>query len=255
MLCGNHGWTKARPPGVQSASRQAARIRLFSAGRLRAQEVRMTSQASSSSQPPPPPSNAQSLDPNTVSGRPSERLLISSGSYPIGSRRRRAALATSRNVPFEQLPYQCFQEARKVLSTDRNEKLERIRVQRERIERLRVQELPSTGNEEHDRRVMMMREHRLESMRKYLQELKILADINDPLVKKRFEDGKGKITSLRRWHDFVRLLETETVLILRRHEPTYLPTPRRPQMALAKTSYPDAAPHADECRPRLASGH
>ena len=28
-------------------------------------------------------------------------------------------------------------------------------------------------------------------MRKYLEYLKIQADINDPLIKKRFEDGEG----------------------------------------------------------------
>lgn len=32
---------------------------------------------------------------------------------------------------------------------------------------------------------------KLIAMQKYLEELKILADINDPVVKKRFEDGMG----------------------------------------------------------------
>lgn len=33
---------------------------------------------------------------------------------------------------------------------------------------------------------------RLVRMQKYLEELKILADINDPVIKKRFEDGEGQ---------------------------------------------------------------
>ena len=35
------------------------------------------------------------------------------------------------------------------------------------------------------------REHRVRSMRGRIEDLKVLADINDPLVKKRFEDGLG----------------------------------------------------------------
>ena len=32
---------------------------------------------------------------------------------------------------------------------------------------------------------------RLLSMERYLHDLKVLADINDPVIKKRFEDGQG----------------------------------------------------------------
>jgi len=35
------------------------------------------------------------------------------------------------------------------------------------------------------------KQKRLASLRKYVEQLKILADINDPEVKRRFEDGKG----------------------------------------------------------------
>jgi large subunit ribosomal protein L35 len=35
------------------------------------------------------------------------------------------------------------------------------------------------------------KQRRLSSMRRELERLKILADINDPMVKKRFEDGDG----------------------------------------------------------------
>ena len=34
---------------------------------------------------------------------------------------------------------------------------------------------------------------RLDSMSRHLEKLKILADINDPLIKKRFEDGEGML--------------------------------------------------------------
>jgi len=109
-----------------------------------------------------------------------------SGIKPIGSRRRRAALQGSTNIPFEQLPYQCFQEARKILQADREEKLQQIEVERARIARLQAQDPAVSGGETEKHR-------RLRSMRKYLEELKILADINDPVIKKRFEDGEGMI--------------------------------------------------------------
>lgn len=108
-----------------------------------------------------------------------------SGIIPIGSRRRRAALRTSENIPFEQLPYQCFQEAIKILKTDREEKLKLIQAERLRIANLAMQD-PATikGGER-------QKQTRLDSMRRYLEYLKIQADINDPLIKKRFEDGEG----------------------------------------------------------------
>ncbi len=55
---------------------------------------------------------------------------------------------------------------------------------RARIDRLLNQDPSISGGEE-------AKQRRLLSMRTALEELKILADINDPLVKKRFEDGKG----------------------------------------------------------------
>lgn len=101
---------------------------------------------------------------------------------PIGSRRRRAALQNSNNIPFEQLPYQCFQEARKILQADREEKLKQITIERWRIEKAQA-----AFNANPDAKL----KGRLLSMQKYLEELKILADINDPMIKKRFEDGEG----------------------------------------------------------------
>ena len=106
-----------------------------------------------------------------------------------GSRRSRAVLSQGPNIPFEQLPYQCFQEARKFLQADRQEKIEQIRVMRGRITRLLEQDPAISGGQE-------ARNLRLLSSRTFLENLKILADINDPAVKKRFEDGNGTSTSV-----------------------------------------------------------
>lgn len=125
------------------------------------------------------------FDPATVTTLKGERQLAKAGINPIGSRRRRAAMKSSDNIPFEQLPYQCFQEARKVLQADREEKLKLIAKERLRISNLvgtDVSQIP--GGER-------QRETRLDSMRRHLEYLKIQADINDPLIKKRFEDGEG----------------------------------------------------------------
>ena len=103
---------------------------------------------------------------------------------PIGSRRRRLAIQSSDGVPFEQMPYQCFQEARKVLAIDREEKLAQIKKMRERI--AKWQSIPA----EHQGGDFSKRT-KLREMQKHLEHLKILADINDPVVKMRFEDGKG----------------------------------------------------------------
>jgi len=106
-------------------------------------------------------------------------------SHTMGSRRRRAALATSGDVPFEQMPYQCFQEARKVLDEDRQEKIAQIIAETEKIKRLEAADASTMrGGDPY-------KQKRLVSMRKHVEELKILADINDPLVKRRFEDGMG----------------------------------------------------------------
>lgn len=124
------------------------------------------------------------LAPALVSTQRDENWPLRSGLPPIGSRRRRAALRDSPNLPFEQLPYQCFQEARKVLAADREEKLKQIELQRARIARLLQQDATVSGGE-------FEKQRRLTSMRKHLEELKILADINDPAIRKRFQDGEG----------------------------------------------------------------
>lgn len=126
------------------------------------------------------------LDPNTTTAHWAERKLVRMGTPPIGSRRRRAAIRSSQNLPFDQLPYQCFQEARKVLQEDRQEKI--AAIQKEAVKIKRLEETPVEQVVGGERRKNM----RLASLRAQLQKYKILADINDPVVKRRFEDGLGK---------------------------------------------------------------
>lgn len=132
------------------------------------------------------------LDPQMVENKKQERrLLRREHVQPVGSRRRRAALRRSAiqkatEIPFEQLPYQCFQEARKFLLEDRQEKIKKIETQQLRIKNLMDQDPSVSGGP-------AAKEHRLRSMRKHLNELIILADINDPVVKRKFEDGQGRL--------------------------------------------------------------
>ncbi|KAI1496753.1 hypothetical protein F5X99DRAFT_399347 [Biscogniauxia marginata] len=125
------------------------------------------------------------LDRETTTAHWAERKLLRMGTPPVGSRRRRAALRTSQNLPFEQLPYQCFQEARRLLQEDRAEKLRAIAKELAKVRRL--EDTPADQLPGGERR----KNRRLESLRKYVEELKILADINDPVVKRKFEDGFG----------------------------------------------------------------
>ena len=137
----------------------------------------------------PPPSFYRNPDSLTVLVPRLERRLRKAGTPPIGSRRRRAALIDTPKVTFEQLPFQCFQEARKVLQEDRAEKLKKIEVERARIARLRDADPALSGGEQR-------KQLRLKSMQTTLERLKILADINDPMIKKRFEDKMGALAYL-----------------------------------------------------------
>ena len=87
------------------------------------------------------------------------------------------------------MPYQCFQEARKVLAADREEKLAQIELMRKRI---------STWQSIHEEKIggFARKKGRLVAMQKHLEHLKILADVNDPVIKKRFEDGQGSLLSI-----------------------------------------------------------
>lgn len=112
---------------------------------------------------------------------------MKTGVYPIGSRRRRLAIRSGDNLPFEQLPYQAFQEARKILAADREKKVAEIKVLSERLSKLRATDVSEfkAGQQSKDAKV--------NGLRKEVERLKILADINDPVVKKRFEDGLGQL--------------------------------------------------------------
>lgn len=159
----------------------------------RAQEDITTLESAVSNQPPLPPlpfpfaaTSKGTVNREKLSTPRKERLLAREARLrPIGSRRRRAALATSREIPFSQLPYQCFQEARKVLIEDRAGKVAEIEDLRAKINKWNAAEVPPERE--------AMREKRIGSWNQRIEQLKILADINDPLVKKNFEDGFGKV--------------------------------------------------------------
>lgn len=73
-----------------------------------------------------------------------------------------------------------------MLQEDRQEKLEALAKELAKIKRL--EETPADQVPGGQRK----KDIRLKSMKKYVEELKILIDINDPLVKRRFEDGLGE---------------------------------------------------------------
>ncbi|KAL2800520.1 phosphatidylethanolamine-binding protein [Aspergillus keveii] len=149
-------------------------------------------------------------DPALVSSPRLERRLMRQGILPVGSRRRRAALQNSDNLPFEQLPYQCFQEARKVLLADREEKMNDITATSEKISRIRAlpeEELAKQSNVA-----------RLKALELHLENLKVQADINDPLVKKKFEDGQGDMSKPiyrfladRQWREYRRKILVQRI--------------------------------------------
>lgn len=173
--------------------------RMLSSSAAAREEVQTQPAAASTPSPPPPQSASAAaaevpeymqkwgtLDPETVENKKQERRLIRrEGLQPVGSRRRRAALRLSairktEEVPFEQLPYQCFQEARKFLQEDRLEKLKDIKTQQQRIQAVAA----SNASEQAKR-------DRTAHMKLHLNDLIIAADINDPMVKRKFEDGQG----------------------------------------------------------------
>lgn len=159
------------------AYNQHGSLRTFSTSMVSSEEVVTESTVK--------PSFRRNPDPQLVSSRRLERKLVRANNPPIGSRRRRIALQDTSGIPFEQLPYQCFQEARKILIADREEKLKQIETDRARILRLRQSDPALSGGE-------ARKQQRLRGLMEKLEHLKILADINDPLVKRRFEDGLGR---------------------------------------------------------------
>jgi large subunit ribosomal protein L35 len=149
----------------------ASVARSYSSTRALQQEVEAVSK---------PPAN-----PETVATYREEWELTKAGTPPIGSRRRRLARQQTSNIPFDALPYQCFQEARQILIQDRAEKLQEIEKERGRIQRLRDTDASLVNGESR-------KQSRLQGMEAHLEKLKIRADINDPNVKRRFEDGKSQ---------------------------------------------------------------
>lgn len=183
----------------QVPAANAAQQRLLSSSAAAREEVQAQPTAAATPPPAQPTSDALgeipeymqkwgTLDPEQVENKKQERrLLRREGVQPVGSRRRRAALRMSsvrqtEEIPFEQLPYQCFQEARKILQADRQEKLREIKTQQQRI-----QATDASNASEQSKRDSIAR------MKLHLNELIIEADINDPVVKRKFEDGQGML--------------------------------------------------------------
>lgn len=176
-------------PLAQSLSRHeraiVLTIRSFTTAPSLRTELQQTETSDAS---PPPPKPKRTLDPLRVSTPKSERRLLRRQSQlPVGSRRRRAAIASTSSIPFTQLPFQCFQEARKFLAADRETRLVEIGIQQQRMQALRDKVIV-------DKKESARRDKTLQDMRTRLEREKIWADINDPLVKKRFEDGMGDMS-------------------------------------------------------------
>ncbi|KAM0549795.1 hypothetical protein ACHAPJ_009234 [Fusarium lateritium] len=158
-----------------------------------------------------PTASEADLDPNTVLPE-FESEVMKAGHMPIGSRRRRLAIRTTGDLPFEHLPYQAFQEARKILGVDREEKLAQITKELKKISLLEGTEAEKVHGGQ------KMKDIRLASLRRYVEKLKILADANDPVVKKRFEDGTGDMNkpiyrhyAERKWRSYDHRLITQRI--------------------------------------------
>ncbi|MCJ1314337.1 hypothetical protein MMC25_008018 [Agyrium rufum] len=156
----------------------------FSTSAITSQEITPTSSTT------PESTSLSPLDPLKYGWRRHEKRERQLGNPIIGSRRLRATRIGSGatlGIPFEQLPYQCFQEARRVLQADREEKLVQIALERERIAKAEAVDASRMRGDEGAKK------GKITAMKIYLEKLKILADINDPMVKKRFEDGLGML--------------------------------------------------------------
>ncbi|KAI5461736.1 phosphatidylethanolamine-binding protein [Mariannaea sp. PMI_226] len=169
-----------RPLARQLRPQHVARTRPFTTGPARAAGAGANVQSQTSAAD----MNPLDLDPNTVLPE-FEAQLVKSGKMPIGSRRRRVAIRTTGDIPFEHLPYQAFQEARKILAADREQKLSQISQTLEKISLLEKRDANEIKGGQ------QIKDIKLGSLRRHADKLKILADVNDPVVKKRYEDGLG----------------------------------------------------------------
>ncbi|KAF2222692.1 phosphatidylethanolamine-binding protein [Elsinoe ampelina] len=205
MSLSRSGWRCLRCTRLSESS-------LSAAGYAQARQLSYTSARSEEVQTDPSSSSKPLLDPALVhTPRLERKLLRETNQTPIGSRRRRAALRNAQQqLPFEQLPYQCFQEARKILAEDRAEKLEAIESTRARIERVKAQQV--------DAQNIGSKERNLISLEQRLEKLKVLADINDPLVKRNFEDGTGDLNkpvyrhlAEQKWRSYTRAVNVQRI--------------------------------------------
>jgi large subunit ribosomal protein L35 len=99
-----------------------------------------------------------------------------------------------------------------VLRDDREEKLKLIATERLRISNVQSRDVSTF------RGGQLEKETKLASMRRYLEWLKIQADINDPLIKKRFEDGEGDMSKPiyryladRKWREYQRKIIVQRI--------------------------------------------
>ena len=67
-------------------------------------------------------------------------------------------------------------------------KLQQIEEEKRRIAKVEATDVSKLGGE-------VAKKGKLGGMYKYLEQLKVLADVNDPVIKKRFEDGLGMFQS------------------------------------------------------------
>ncbi|CAD0081436.1 unnamed protein product [Aureobasidium vineae] len=173
-------------------------VRAFSISAPVAEEIAASTAAAAATTQPPPPSSPAADNvlsslaaDNVFTPRAERKLLRTRGLTPVGSRRRRAAILSGSRIPFEQLPYQCFQEARKVLIQHRQEKVKDIETERQKISRLRATQVEPQNEQRH--------QHRVNSMERYLDQLKIHADINDPMPIYRYLADK-------KWRQYDRMI-------------------------------------------------
>lgn len=76
------------------------------------------------------------------------------------------------------------------MQADRIEKLKDIERTREKIARYEALNPEQAGGKQ-------VQNSKLGAWKEHLDKLKIQADINDPIVKKKFEDGQGEIHYIR----------------------------------------------------------
>ena len=126
----------------------------------------------------------RSPNPVLVTSPKLEKSLLKSGISPIGSRRRRAALQNSQISRLNSYRTNVSRKPGRFCLLTGRRSWKELRG-KERIAKLRKAPAEEAGGER-------PKQSRLKTFENDLERLKILADVNDPLVKKGFEDGQGK---------------------------------------------------------------